>query len=237
MEVWHKMATQTVSQTIIRVRRGLSTEWTTKNPILTAGEIGFETDTQKMKIGNGTLGWNALKYQNANADKLTTTRTISISGDATGSATFDGSANTTIAVAINNLPSSKIAGLGTAASKNTGVASGNIPVLNASGKLEDSVLPPLSISEIFVVNSQAEMLALTAQKGDIAVRRDVNKNFILQNVPATTLANWIELATAPPPVISVNAKTGAVVLASTDLSDGATVIKTTDVLILDGGTA
>ena len=43
-------------------RRGTASQWTTGNPTLAAGEIGFETDTGKFKIGNGTLAWNSLKY-------------------------------------------------------------------------------------------------------------------------------------------------------------------------------
>ena len=43
-------------------RRGTSTEWSTSNPILAAGEIGIETNTNLFKIGNGTNNWNTLAY-------------------------------------------------------------------------------------------------------------------------------------------------------------------------------
>ena len=36
----------------IQVRRGTASQWTTANPTLAAGEIGFETDTNQFKIGN-----------------------------------------------------------------------------------------------------------------------------------------------------------------------------------------
>jgi hypothetical protein len=49
-------------QTVIKHRRDLAANWTTTNPILNAGEIGFEADTGKFKIGNGTQNWVALKY-------------------------------------------------------------------------------------------------------------------------------------------------------------------------------
>src|SRR5690606_35882944 len=48
-----------------------------------------------------------------------------------------------------------------------------------TGTLPPSVLPPLAISETTVVASQAEMLALVAQRGDIAKRSDTNRTFIL----------------------------------------------------------
>ena len=46
----------------IQVRRGLSSEWTTANPVLAAGEMGVETNTNKFKFGNGSSTWTALSY-------------------------------------------------------------------------------------------------------------------------------------------------------------------------------
>ena len=50
-------------------RRGTAAQWTAANPILAAGEIGFETDTSKFKMGNGSSTWSALQYF-ANASEL-----------------------------------------------------------------------------------------------------------------------------------------------------------------------
>ncbi len=52
-------------------RRGTAAQWTAANPVLAAGEIGFETDTNKFKMGNGSSAWSALTYF-ANATELTT---------------------------------------------------------------------------------------------------------------------------------------------------------------------
>jgi hypothetical protein len=46
----------------IQVRRGAASDWTSANPTLAAGEIGFETDTGYLKIGNGSTAWTALAY-------------------------------------------------------------------------------------------------------------------------------------------------------------------------------
>ena len=50
-------------------RRGTAAQWTAANPVLAAGEIGFETDTSKFKMGNGSSAWTALTYF-ANAAEL-----------------------------------------------------------------------------------------------------------------------------------------------------------------------
>jgi hypothetical protein len=52
------------AETVIQHRKGTAAEWTLANPILASGEIGFETDTNKFKIGDGTNVWSALVYQN-----------------------------------------------------------------------------------------------------------------------------------------------------------------------------
>ena len=43
-------------------RRGTATQWTTANPVLNAAEIGWESDTNKFKIGDGTNNWATLTY-------------------------------------------------------------------------------------------------------------------------------------------------------------------------------
>jgi len=48
--------------TRMQQRRGTSTQWTSANPVLNIGEIGFETDTNQFKIGDGANHWNDLSY-------------------------------------------------------------------------------------------------------------------------------------------------------------------------------
>jgi len=77
-------------------------------------------------------------------------------------------------------------------------------------------LPPLAITDTFVVASQAEMLALPAQTGDVAIRTDTGKSYILAAEPATALINWKELSAAAP-VQSVNGYVGVVNLVANDV--------------------
>jgi hypothetical protein len=48
--------------TRMQQRRGTASQWTTANPVLNAGEIGWESDTNKLKIGDGTNTWSSLDY-------------------------------------------------------------------------------------------------------------------------------------------------------------------------------
>ena len=90
--------------------------------------------------------------------------------------------------------------------------------LDGNGLVPTHHLPALAITTTQVVNSQSAMLALTAQTGDVAVRTDVNKSFILTASPASTLGNWQELLTPTDAVLSVDGNTGAVSLSGTYLN-------------------
>ena len=46
----------------ILFRRDTSANWASANPVLSAGEIGLESNTNKIKLGNGSTRWNALSY-------------------------------------------------------------------------------------------------------------------------------------------------------------------------------
>jgi hypothetical protein len=73
--------------TKIQVRRGTAAQWTSANPTLAAGEIGFETDTGKLKIGTGSLAWNS-------ASLLYVTDTTDFVGLLSGASGGTGVANT-----------------------------------------------------------------------------------------------------------------------------------------------
>lgn len=55
------MANKTFNVTLI-MRNDTAANWASKNPVLTLGELGVETDTRKFKIGDGTTAYNSLKY-------------------------------------------------------------------------------------------------------------------------------------------------------------------------------
>ena len=51
-----------MSTVTLMIRRGTATEWATLNPLLAKGEQGYETDSHKMKIGDGVTPWSGLPY-------------------------------------------------------------------------------------------------------------------------------------------------------------------------------
>jgi hypothetical protein len=74
-----------------------------------------------------------------------------------------------------------------------GVA-GGVPTLDpVTAKIPTEQLPAIAINDTFVVNSSTELTTLTAEIGDVAVRADLNKSFILASAPASNINNWVEL--------------------------------------------
>lgn len=79
----------------IILRRDTASNWTSNNPVLLAGEPGYETDTGKMKMGDGESPWNNLEYFVINPTGVT---------GATGSAGATGPGVDLLSVASHIIP-------------------------------------------------------------------------------------------------------------------------------------
>ncbi|WP_343586157.1 pyocin knob domain-containing protein [Flavobacterium sp.] len=82
--------------------------------------------------------------------------------------------------------------------------------LGADGKLISSQIPSITINDTFVVDSQVEMLSLNVETGDIAVRSDLSKCFILKGSNPELLEDWQELLTPTSDVTTVFGRNGSV---------------------------
>lgn len=104
--------------------------------------------------------------------------------------------------------------LGLAPVASSGLAS------DLTGVLNTAQLPPLAINETFTAANQAAMLALAAQRGDVAIRTDQNNHmYMLTTDNPATLADWVQIVGAGD-VTSVAGRTGGVVLARGDVGLG-----------------
>ena len=162
----------------IKNKYKLASAWQSANPILLAGEIGVESDTNLFKIGNGTSTWNELPYYfpkqggeftgditgdvKGNADtatKLATTVNISLSGVTATAQPFDGSADVTIpvtAVPKSVLPSD------VSYSGHTHDAADIV-----SGTISIERLPHGALERLIVVPNDAARFALTSENAQV----------------------------------------------------------------------
>jgi hypothetical protein len=102
-------------------------------------------------------------------------------------------------------------------------ANNGVATLGNNGKIPSTQIPAISFQNVNVVNSDAAMIGIAgAQVGSIAIRTDNNNNYVLSALPASTLSNWIALAT-PLYVSTVNGYAGPnVVLTTNDVAEGTT---------------
>jgi Major tropism determinant N-terminal domain len=199
--------------TTIQFRRGTAAQWTTANPVLSAGELGWESDTGEFKVGNGASTWTALGYWISDvaahthpssqiADSTATGRSLITAADAAAARTAIGAGTSSLAIGTTGT---------TAMAGNKTFAFSEI-----TGTIGTSQLPPLAINDLFVVGTQAAMLALTAQRGDMAIRTDTGVTYVLSTDSPGTIADWKEIVAAGA-VTSVAGRQGAVVLSKTDV--------------------
>jgi len=96
-----------------------------------------------------------------------------------------------------------------------------LATLNISGTIPNSQLPPLAITDVFVVTNFSDLLiAPDKQVGDVGIVASGSTSYILQTEPYTVSGNWIELLTPPDAVLSVNGQVGVVSLTTTDINEG-----------------
>ena len=129
----------------IQIRRGTSTEWTSVNPVLAGGEAGFESDTKKIKIGDGTSSWTALGYATVTPAQLQSAIEGVVAGEISSYATLTELSdaisqevtdrNAAIVAAIETVGGADFIGIG-----EKGVANG-VAELDSSGHVPDAQIP------------------------------------------------------------------------------------------------
>lgn len=126
----------------IRIKRGLEADISKLE--LLPGELGVTLDTQKLYVGDADGNVTMIKASSAGAvetaNKLTTARNINLTGDATGTTAFDGSANVDIAV--------KLANSGVSAGTYTKVTVDAKGRVTTGTSLEKSDLPTIVIEDV-----------------------------------------------------------------------------------------
>jgi hypothetical protein len=143
----------------ILLRRDTAANWTSGNAVLAAGELGFETNTGKFKIGNGSTAWNSLAYSiasNVSAAVLNDLGDVTITSAASGDfLRWNGSAWINDAVnlstdTIGSYVESLVAGTGVTLSNNSG--EGATPTVAVDTSVIQARVSDVSDTEIGYLN-------------------------------------------------------------------------------------
>jgi len=88
---------------VIQVKRGTASSWTSANTVLAAGEIGYETDTRKFKVGDGSNNWTSLNYATIDLGSLGLTGTPTAPTANSGTNTTQIATTAFVTTAVNNV--------------------------------------------------------------------------------------------------------------------------------------
>jgi len=155
--------------TAIQIRRGTASEWTSANPTLASGEQGFETDTGKVKIGNGSTAWTSLAYIGAgtvtsitagtglSGGTITTTGTIAIDSTV---ATLTGTQTLTNKTLTD--PKINLAFNADSGSSYTAVLTDNGKVVTMDNGSGNTFRIPTNASVAFPIGTQINVLSIGA---------------------------------------------------------------------------
>jgi hypothetical protein len=154
--------------TQIQVRRGTASQWTSANPTLAAGEWGFETDTAKVKIGNGSTAWNSLGYQGAG----------DIEGVTAGTGLSGGGTSGTVTVSINTAVTADLTTAQTLTNKTINAASNTLTgvvTLTDTQTLTNKTLTDPKINLAFDAET-ASYTAVLANNGQVVTMDNASAN-------------------------------------------------------------
>jgi hypothetical protein len=199
--------------TQIQVRRGTAAQWTSTNPTLASGEWGYETDTGKVKIGDGTTAWNSEPYIGAGTVTSITAGTGLSGGTITSTGTIAIDTATTVDVSTaqtltNKTLTAPVINLALNAQTGTTytfVASDNGKLVTASNAGAQTYSIPTNGTTAFPIGTQINIIGIGA--GVVTIQA--------ASSGTTTVASTGAVATAP--TLRAQYSTATLIKAGTDL--------------------
>ena len=170
--------------TKIQLRRDTASDWTSANPTLAAGEFGYESDTTRFKIGDGSTAWNSLAYKTGQGFNLVADDSATITVAEEGTLYVQGGTNVTTSTDSAGVLTINATGEVTASStttftnktfdvEGTGNSIANIDVADLKSGVLDTDLSSVSGSDDTLASAKAIKAYVDANSGGGASTGDI----------------------------------------------------------------
>lgn len=179
--------------TQIQVRRGTASQWTSANTTLASGEWGFESDTGKVKIGDGSTAWNSLGYTGAGSVTSITAGTGLSGGTITATGTIAIDTATTVDVSTAQTLTNKTLtdpkinlAFDAETASYTAVLANNGQVVTMDNASANTFSIPTNASVAFPIGTQINVLQIGA--GQTTIQAETSGTTTIQSTGATAAA-------------------------------------------------
>lgn len=200
----------------IRIRRDTASNWNQKNPILKLGEPGLETDTRKLKFGDGVSTWNNLLYTGSDTDSTILLENIDdrvanlLKAGSNISISYDDNSNSLVIDAVNIPQSKNDLGLGNV--DNTSDIDKPVSVSQANA---DIAIQQLAASDASTKMESAK--EYSTQRSNHVGTQSIDTIDNLSSTIQDINLQLESLLVAEDNIISVNGQIGEVVLTKDDI--------------------
>ena len=168
--------------TKIQLRRDTAADWTSANPTLAAGEFGYESDTTKFKIGDGSTAWNSLAYKTGEGIKVVADDSATITVAEAGTLYVQGGTNVTTStdsagvLTINASSSGDIEGVTAGSGLTGGGTTGTVTLNIGAGTGIDVAADAVSVDVSDFMTNGSDNRVVTATGAD-AMNGEANLTF------------------------------------------------------------
>lgn len=178
---------------IIQIRRDTASAWTSANPTLAQGELGLETDTSKLKAGDGTTAWTSLAYYSLGTAGYLATTGGALTGALTTNSTIDGVDIATRDAILTSTTTTANAALPKSGGAMTGAITTNSTFDGVDIATRDGVLTSTTATAAAALPKAGGTLSGLVNMADQIVQRPVLKDYAETKVAMAAHAVDLEL--------------------------------------------
>ena len=212
----------------IQIRRDTASNWTNANPVLAQGEIGLETNTEKIKFGDGIKDWNSLDYFRGDVQAALDGKVDKVAGKQLSTEDFTSSEKTKLSGIETGAEVNTVTSVNTRTGAVTGLAEASDLTAHTSNTSNPHSVTKAQVGLGSVSNlAPADMPVSTAQQTALNAKANASDTV---NITGNQTVAGVKTFSSSPIVPNATADTQVVNKAQMDTADALKVNKAGDTM-------